>query len=493
METTGHRIESDAGLAGDGETDPGGPGSVTTPTPTASGAGVRATGGMQRSYRVDEPATDPERFYVRVRTKFLVAASIATVWLAFSVFVARPWMADMAGAISWPATVVLVTLIAFVPGWLVAFLVSSLLLDRQPRFSVEHPTTGVTVLIAARNEAEDIADTLAYLAEQDYDGVCRVILVDNGSTDGTAVIARGCAAASGLDLTVLSEPTPGKNNALNTGLAAVETPLVITVDADTLLHRSAIRLLVARYESAPDDVVAVAGSVLVRNSRAGFWARVQEWDYFLGIASVKRMQGLYQGTLVAQGAFSVYEAEPVRAAGGWPDAIGEDIVLTWKLLQGSRRVFYEPMAVAFTTAPDDLRTFARQRSRWARGMIEGIRTVPPWRQPRRMARALTAVDLLIPFLDTAYILAWFPGLILACFGIYWLVGPMTIAVLPLTALAYGLLFNRQWRDVFKPLGLKVRKNWVALVAFLFVYQILMSAVSVRGYAQELFGLSRRWK
>lgn len=99
----------------------------------------------------------------------------------------------------------------------------------------------------------------------------------------------------------------------------------------------------------------------------------------------------------------------------------------------------------------------------------------------------------IPFLDTAYVLAWVPGLVLACFGYYWLVGPMTIAVVPLTVLAYAFLFRRQWRDVFKPLGLRVRKNVLALVAFLFVYQILMSAVSVRGYAQELFGLSRKWK
>ena len=90
-------------------------------------------------------------------------------------------------------------------------------------------------------------------------------------------------------------------------------------------------------------------------------------------------------------------------------------------------------------------------------------------------------------------LAWLPGLILACFGIFWLVGPMTIAVLPLTALAYGVLFHRQWHHVFQPLGLRVRKNWSALIAFLFLYQILMSLASVRGYMQELLGVRRRWK
>ena len=84
--------------------------------------------------------------------------------------------------------------------------------------------------------------------------------------------------------------------------------------------------------------------------------------------------------------------------------------------------------------------------------------MPPWHQPRRMARVLTGIDLAIPFLDTAYVLAWLPGLVLACFGFYWLVGPMTIAVIPLTVLAYAFLFRRQWRDVFKPLGLRVRKN-----------------------------------
>jgi len=456
-------------------------------------ADIPVSGGMHRSYLASPSANDDRGFYVKVRTKFAIAVGVAALWMAFCSWLAIPWVRDMAHAVSWPVSVALVIFVAIIPGGLVAFLVTSLLLDRQPRLTVDRPTSGVTVLIAARNEAEGIGDTIGYLAAQDYDGPYRVMLVDNGSTDGTATIATARAQSAGLPLTVLTETTPGKNNALNKGLAAVETPLVITVDADTLLHRSAVRLLLARYESSPESVVAVAGSVLVRNSRQGFWARVQEWDYFLGIASVKRMQGLYQGTLVAQGAFSVYETEAVREAGGWPDAIGEDIVLTWKLLRTGRKVFFEPLAVAFTSAPEDLRTFARQRSRWARGMIEGIRTVPPWHQPNVFSRVLTAVDLVIPFLDTAYILAWLPGLVLACFGIYWLVGPMTLAVLPLTACAYGLLFHRQWRDVFRPLGLKVRKNWLALVVFLFVYQILMSAVSVRGYAQELFGRSRRWK
>ena len=192
---------------------------------------------MQLSYRPDPEESSP-RFYVAVRIKFAVAAAFAALWVSFSVWLALPWIRDTAGYIALPASIVLITLLAFIPGALVSFLLASLVLDRQPPLTVEHPTVGVTVVVAARNEAAGIGETVDYLAEQDYDGLYRVILVDNGSTDHTAAIALERAEAVGLDLSVLTETTPGKNNALNTGLAAVETPLVITVDADTLLHHS---------------------------------------------------------------------------------------------------------------------------------------------------------------------------------------------------------------------------------------------------------------
>src|ERR1700686_4714004 len=125
---------------------------------------------------------------------------------------------------------------------------------------------------------------------------------------------------------------------------------------------------------------------------------MQEWDYYLGIAAVKRMQGLYQSTLVAQGAFSLYRTDEVRRIGGWPDAIGEDIVVTWRLMETGDGVLTEPTAVAFTDVPVTVKHFVRQRARWARGMIEGLRAVPPWRQPRPLTRAIAGIDILIPLL-----------------------------------------------------------------------------------------------
>ena len=100
---------------------------------------------------------------------------------------------------------------------------------------------------------------------------------------------------------------------------------------------------------------------------------MQGWDYRLGINGVKRMQAAYNCALVAQGAFSAYWTDDLLAVGGWPDAIGEDIVLTWTMMASRGIVQYEPCALGFTAAPGQVKQLMRQRSRWARGMFEGLR------------------------------------------------------------------------------------------------------------------------
>jgi poly-beta-1,6-N-acetyl-D-glucosamine synthase len=447
----------------------------------------------------DAPADAPpataghRRFYLSVTTKFGLAVTFAALWMGIAVWISLPWIADLTRAAGMPAAWIIVSLVAYLPGFVVALMTMSLLLDRQPPLRVDDPVTPLTVIVAARNEANGIVDTIRHLGENNYAGPITVLLADNGSTDGTDLAAAGAAAAAGVDLEIIREPRPGKSNALNTALAHVRTPYVITVDADTLLHPDGLRRLISRLESAPADTVAVAGAVLVRNSRTNLLTRMQEWDYYLGIAAVKRMQGLYQSTLVAQGAFSVYRTENLVAIGGWPDAIGEDIVVTWKLLQHGDRVLFEPTAVAFTDAPASVTHFLRQRARWARGMFEGLRAVPPWRQRRRLAGLISSIDYLIPLLDIGYALIWLPGLVLFLFGNPAIVSVWALTVLPVTLVIYGGLRSYQSRTVFAPLGLVVRKNVRGYLAYLLGYQVLCSVAALAGYAQYLFGSARRWK
>jgi biofilm PGA synthesis N-glycosyltransferase PgaC len=185
----------------------------------------------------------------------------------------------------------------------------------------------------------------------------------------------------------------------------VTTPLVVTVDADTHLHPQSLARLVARVTSKPQGqhVSACAAALIAENPMATFVTRMQQWDYRLGINGVKRMQAAYNTALVAQGAFSAYRTSDLRAVGGWPDAIGEDIVLTWSMLGTRGLVQYEPVALGFTVVPEHLDRLLSQRSRWARGMLEGLRTHPPPRQPRVLAKLVAGIDYLVPALDIGVI------------------------------------------------------------------------------------------
>ncbi len=211
------------------------------------------------------------------------------------------------------------------------------------------------------------------IADLSYPGPIEVVLADNNSTDRTAELAEQAAQRLGLRYRRVFEKEMGKFKALNAALATVTTPLVVSVDADTYLHRDALSYLIARVTSRPQDqhVCACAGALVVENPTANFLTRMQGWDYRLGINGIKRMQSAYNSALVAQGAFSAYWTEDLRAVGGWPDAIGEDIVLTWTLLDKRGVVQYEPTALGFTQVPEGSAgswTSARAgRGAWSKG------------------------------------------------------------------------------------------------------------------------------
>lgn len=433
-----------------------------------------------------------KNIYISVKTKFIMAFSVALIWVIVSIFLSLSWFRDLSEATNFFWSVVIISGIAYIPGFMNAFLVTSIIIDKQPKFKEDAPDDDITILIAAYNEGKIIYETLSYINNQDYKGKIKTIVINNNSNDNTVEEVMRADREMDLDIVCIDENNPGKFNALNTGLKKVNTEFIITLDADTLLHKKAIRYLVSRMKSAPDDIGAVAGSVLVRNSRDNLLARIQEWDYFLSIMSIKRMQGLFQGTLVAQGAFSIYKTNIVREMGGWSDAIGEDIVLTWNMLLNNIKVYYEPLAIAFTDVPTKFSHFVKQRSRWARGMIEGLRLIKPWNQPNIYYKFLTGIDLLILIMDLSYVVFFIPGCIMALFGKFYIVGPAWLLVLPLTLITFMILFIRQ-KKFFDLLNLKVRKNAFAFILFILGYQFIMSPISLYGYIQELFNMKRVWK
>ena len=439
--------------------------------------------------------------YLQIHTRFVIAMICGMLWATLSTWLALPWFADLGELITLPLAIAVIAGIAILPGYLTAFLITSLLLDRPRAIKAMPPGAdrqrwpGMTLLVAAFDEETRIGETIEYALASDYPGKLHVIVADDGSDDETAAIVAKMALSnngSGKTVELLRTEHTGKAETLNAALAKVRTDLVATIDADTLLGRQSLKRATARLISSIDGTDAVAGAVMARNSRTNFLTRLQEWDYQLGIASIKRSQAIWQSTLVSQGSFSVYRTKAVKAAGGWPDSIGEDIVLTWALLAEGATIGFEPTALAFTEVPSRFGRLARQRSRWARGMIEGLKAYG-FRilRQRRMASHGIVINLLFPWMDLCYTFAFLPGIVLACTGNFAIVGPLTLAVLPLNLLLSGLMLRMQ-RNVFDEVHLSIRTNPTGFLSYLFLYQPLMSPLAVIGYVQEVFRRPRTW-
>ena len=434
-------------------------------------------------------ARAPRRHYISVRVKFTLTLLAAFAWTGFSLRLAIPWIRELGTIIGPVGAHLVIWGVAILPGFMNAFMVVGLLLDRRPARTWTGPFPGVTLLVAAYNEEASILSTIESIERQDYPGPMQVVVINDGSTDGTMV---KLASVAYPWLTVIDlEKNAGKANALNQGLKVAAHPLTITLDGDSFLYKGALRHLVGRFLSDPPDTAAVAGSVLLRNSRFNLVTKIQEWDYFHGIASIKRLQSLFQGTLVAQGAFSLYRTNVLRQVGGWPECVGEDIVLTWAILKAGHRVGYCEDAITFTNAPISFRQFIRQRQRWSRGLIEAFKVHGGLLMKPRMSTVFVWWNLLFPYMDVAYTLFFIPGIVLALFGIYWIAGPMTLLVLPMAGLVNYLMFYIQSR-MFRAQGLRVRRNPVGFIVYALFYGIVLQPGCVLGYLAEMMNLRKHW-
>ena len=125
------------------------------------------------------------RRYVSVRSKFNIALTVALVWTAFSVYAASAWMHDLSDLTHPLFALWALTFIAFVPGFMNAFLATSLLLDKRPSRKVPEIYPGVTILIAAYNEEDGIGETLKSIAALNYSGAVEALVLNDGSKDRT--------------------------------------------------------------------------------------------------------------------------------------------------------------------------------------------------------------------------------------------------------------------------------------------------------------------
>lgn len=297
----------------------------------------------------------------------------------------------------------------------------------QPPPLPEYPP--VSILVPCHNEADNIAETVASLRALDYPEF-EILLIDDGSTDATPQLLEQFAAEDARIRVVRLVKNQGKAVGLNTAAMIARHDYFLCLDGDSIIDRHCLRWMMRHLLSGP-RVGAVSGNPRIR-TRSTLLGRIQVGEFSSIIGLIKRAQRTYGKVFTVSGVLVCFRRSALHDVGYWnPDALTEDIDISWRLEVRHWDVRFEPNALCWILMPETLKGLWRQRLRWAMGgtqVLAAQRGVfGQWRHRRlwpvyleyflsvawayTMAAIFTLffIGLVLPLPDMLYIRSLLPG------------------------------------------------------------------------------------
>ena len=351
----------------------------------------------------------------------------------------------------------------------------------------------LSVLVSCKNERFVVDGLVTALLALDYPADrLQIVVVDDGSDDGTGEILDGRAASEPRLLALhrrAGEGPTGKSAALNHALPRLTGEVVVVFDADHQPASNVLRLL-ARHFKDP-AVGAVQGRCRIRNAADSPLSRLITVDYLAGYLVNEFGRQSVFGMPAYGGANCAIRISSLRQLGGWNvHSVTEDTDVTMRLILSGWRVRYEAAAIDDEEGVTTVGRYWRQRYRWARGHQQVCRDYLGhiWRAPHLSPseRIETTMFLLVFHVPVAS-LAALSTLMLSVSGLIpsvTLPGGFVLWTLlflgPLLEIAGGMLLTgTRRRDVF------------ALIWFLPMF-LLSAALCTKAWFDGISGSSYSW-
>ena len=227
------------------------------------------------------------------------------------------------------------------------------------------PSIFVSVVIACRNEQENLPALLNCISFQDYPvNQFEVIIVDDNSTDDTFKIASEFKRLSNIH--VLKNKGKGKKYALRTGIESATGKLIVTTDADCIMGKNWIKTISAYYEIQKSDMIICPVKLEATNNITGKFEELE----FLSLQGITAASALKGKSIMCNGANLAFKKEAyLNHAGNLHDEInsGDDVFLLHSLKKekGSEIKWLESSDATVTTKSSvSFRSLLKQRSRW---------------------------------------------------------------------------------------------------------------------------------
>ena len=235
----------------------------------------------------------------------------------------------------------------------------------------KHQPLKVSIIIAARDEAENIHKTIEDLLAQDYEkAYLEIIFIDDHSTDDTGTIIASYAA-QGISLISLNESNTinsYKKKAIETAIGNAKGDLIITTDADCRMGPTWLKTIVSYYQEGGYKMIS---SPVVYFEEQNLFEKAQSLEFLFLIGMGASTIGNNKPS-TCNGANLAYERKAFYEVGGFKGiddlASGDDELLLHKMADkyGNKIGFLKNHdAVVYTQAKPTLSAFIQQRKRWA--------------------------------------------------------------------------------------------------------------------------------
>jgi biofilm PGA synthesis N-glycosyltransferase PgaC len=233
----------------------------------------------------------------------------------------------------------------------------------QPAALPEYPP--VSILVPCHNEAGNIEDTVEALLAIQYP-TFEILLIDDGSTDATPQMLDAIARQDSRVRVIHLAHNQGKAVGLNTAAMMAKYDFFLCIDGDSLVDPYCLHWMMRHLVNSP-RVGAVSGNPRIR-TRSTLLGRIQVGEFSSIIGLIKRAQRTYGKMFTVSGVMVCFRRAALHDAGYWnPDALTEDIDVSWRLQMRHWDVRFEPNALCWILMPETLRGLWRQRLRWAMG------------------------------------------------------------------------------------------------------------------------------
>lgn len=230
-------------------------------------------------------------------------------------------------------------------------------------------TPSVAIIVPCWNEETTIAGTVHSLLALDYaPDRLQIILVDDGSTDGTPEAMAKFDSEPRVH--ILRKENGGKHTAINAGIAkAREADIIGCLDADSFVAPGALREMIAYFDDP--KVGAVTPAMSVFNPRT-MLERMQNAEYIFGIGW-RHALALVNGIFVTPGPFSMYRKSVVDELGGFRYAHqAEDMEMALRMQRHGWHIENAPKARVYTKVPRNVFKLIKQRTRWTTGFLRNV-------------------------------------------------------------------------------------------------------------------------